>query len=138
MNRTVSLLVAIVWSTTSCVAAEEIRFSTQIRPILSDKCFQCHGPDAAKRAAGLRLDEEPAAKSVLESGATAIVPGDLSASVLLNRITSTDPDLHMPPAESGKTLSDRVTQIVDRIRCDVGRALGVRACTASGATSFGR
>jgi len=107
MNRTVSLLVAIVWSTTSCVAAEEIRFSTQIRPILSDKCFQCHGPDAAKRAAGLRLDEEPAAKSVLESGATAIVPGDLSASVLLNRITSTDPDLHMPPAESGKTLSDR-------------------------------
>ena len=107
MNRTVLLLVVIHWSSTSCIAAEEIRFSTQIRPILSDKCFQCHGPDAAKRTAGLRLDEETAAKSVLESGATAIVPRNVSASLLMDRITSTDPDLHMPPAESGKTLTDR-------------------------------
>ena len=106
MHRT-NLFILVFLSTPTCISADEIRFSTQIRPILSDKCFQCHGPDAAKRAAGLRLDEEKAAKSILESGATAIVPGDVSSSVLLERITSNDPDLHMPPAESGKTLTDR-------------------------------
>lgn len=85
--------------------AEEISFQRQIRTILSDKCFQCHGPDAAERHAGLRLDEEDSAKSKLESDLTAIVPGKPDDSEMWHRIVSTDSDLVMPPPESGKSLN---------------------------------
>ena len=93
---------------------DEIRFSTQIRPTLSDKCFQCHGPDQEKRAAGLRLDDENSAKSILQSGSTAIVPGSMSESAIIARITSTDPDLQMPPPESGKHLSEKEVSLLMR------------------------
>ncbi len=93
---------------------DEILFSTQIRPTLSDKCFQCHGPDQEKRAAGLRLDEENSAKSILQSGSTAIVPGSMSESAIIARITSTDPDLQMPPPESGKHLSEKEVSLLMR------------------------
>ncbi|MCA9048023.1 MAG: DUF1549 domain-containing protein, partial [Planctomycetaceae bacterium] len=88
------------------IAEEQVSFTLQIRGILSDKCFQCHGPDAHQRQAGLRLDEEASAKSVLESGQRAVVGGDAGASELLTRIHSTDPDLKMPPDSTGKPLSD--------------------------------
>ena len=84
---------------------EEISFATQIRPILSDKCFQCHGPDESHRQAGLRFDDEASAKAVLESGGTAIVPGEVKSSAMISRITSSDADLQMPPAETGKSLT---------------------------------
>lgn len=83
--------------------AEEISFSRQIRPILSENCFFCHGPDEAKRSAGLRLDEEAAAKADRE-GVIAIVPGDPARSALIQRILSTDPDEVMPPPKQHKTL----------------------------------
>ncbi len=86
-------------------ADEGISFATQIRPILSDKCFQCHGPDQSHREAGLRFDEEASATATLESGTAAIVPGDISASQMIARITTSDPDLHMPPASTGKSLT---------------------------------
>jgi hypothetical protein len=73
-----------------------VDFNRDIRPILSDRCFHCHGPDSATRKAGLRLDEEASAK------AEVIVPGDAEASELIRRILTTDQDDHMPPAEAEK------------------------------------
>ncbi len=80
-----------------------IRFDRQVRPILSDACFQCHGPDEAKREGGLRLDVAEAALKGGDSG-PAIVAGNLDASEVWKRVTSTDPSLVMPPPKSGKTL----------------------------------
>ena len=85
--------------------SEEISFQRQVRGILSDKCFRCHGPDAEQRQAGLRLDLETAAMTKLESGMSAIVPGKTDESELVARITSDDPDVIMPPTDSDKTLS---------------------------------
>jgi hypothetical protein len=68
-------------------------------------CFTCHGPDSGKVEAGLRLDSFARATAKLDSGETAIVPGKPDASELIRRVTSTDADLHMPPAQSGKVLT---------------------------------
>src|SRR5215213_6463233 len=91
----------------SVVAAEDaVRYRRDILPILSDRCFKCHGPDSATRKAGLRLDQPDAARAVLDSGATAIVAGKPADSALVLRIMSKDPDEMMPPPDSGKVLSD--------------------------------
>ena len=82
----------------------EVEFNRDIRPILSDRCYQCHGPDSAKRKANLRLDQESSSKSVRD-GRRAIAPGDLDASELYQRITAEDVSERMPPVKSGKTLS---------------------------------
>ena len=89
-------------------------FSSDVRPILSNRCFKCHGPDEGNREAGLRLDMEESAVSVLESGETAIRPGDRAASELINRITSDDPDLVMPPSHTNVSLSETEKQILIR------------------------
>jgi hypothetical protein len=81
--------------------ASEIRYGRDIRPILSDRCFQCHGPDRAKQQAGLRLDSFEAATQARAGGA-AIVPGAPERSTMLERIHHADPDLTMPPPDSGK------------------------------------
>ncbi|MCB1232820.1 MAG: PSD1 domain-containing protein [Verrucomicrobiae bacterium] len=81
-------------------------FNADIRPILSDKCFHCHGPDSNKREAGLRLDLGEAALAKLESGKRAVVPGKPEESELIHRIVHDDRDELMPPPESHKTLSD--------------------------------
>ncbi|MGY8671997.1 MAG: PSD1 and planctomycete cytochrome C domain-containing protein [Verrucomicrobiia bacterium] len=81
-------------------AAKRIDFNRDLRPVLSDKCFFCHGPDGKHREAGLRLDVGAAAKK------EAIVPGNADASPLIGRIFSHDQDELMPPPESGKRLSD--------------------------------
>lgn len=83
----------------------KIEFNRDVRPILSNNCYLCHGPDKNQLQAGLRLDKRDIAVARLESGHTAIVPNDLSASELIARITSTDPDLKMPPAGSGKSIT---------------------------------
>jgi mono/diheme cytochrome c family protein len=85
-------------------ASPAVEFNRDIRPILSDHCFQCHGPDAAKRKANLRLDQESSAKADREGG-PAIVPGDLEASELYRRITAEDASARMPPVKSGKSLT---------------------------------
>ena len=87
-----------------------ISFDRDIRPLLSDSCFACHGPDSANRQAGLRLDRRDRATAALDSGATAIVAGDPAASALVARITSPDPDLVMPPPEAklGRLAADQV------------------------------
>ena len=82
------------------LASEPIEFNRDIRPILSDACFACHGPDPHARQADLRLDDR---ESAIASGA--ITPGKLDASSILQRIVSTDPDLVMPPPKTGKSIS---------------------------------
>ncbi|MCB1061677.1 MAG: PSD1 domain-containing protein [Verrucomicrobiae bacterium] len=86
-------------------AEASLSFNADIRPILSDKCFHCHGPDSNKREGGLRLDVREAALSKLESDAIAIVPGKPEASEVIRRITNPDRQEVMPPPKSHKELS---------------------------------
>lgn len=102
--RSVILSLVIMATTQSfAAAAEPVQFNRQVRPILSDACFQCHGPDSVTRKGGLRLDLADAALKGGDSG-PALVPGKLDESELWKRVTSTDPDLVMPPPGSGKTI----------------------------------
>ena len=87
--------------------AEDVAFQQQVRPLLAKHCFQCHGPDAHEREAGLRLDQADAAMAILESTARAIVPGAPEKSEAFLRITSDDPDLRMPPDNGQHQLSER-------------------------------
>lgn len=87
------------------IAQETIDFNTDIRPIISNKCFACHGPDEENLEAGLRLDDRKIATSELDSGSIAIVAGKPDQSELIARITSEDEDLRMPPASFGKPLT---------------------------------
>lgn len=84
-------------------------FNRDIRPILSDKCFACHGPDEKHRKAGLRLDVE---KSARASGA--VVPGKPAESALIDRVTTTEVSERMPPRKSGKTLTAAEIDILRR------------------------
>ena len=92
---------------------EPIEFNRDIRPILSDHCFQCHGPDRASREADLRLDLEAEAKAARD-GVPAIVPGDVDASELMRRVTSGDADLRMPPNNVGKPLTQQQVMLLKR------------------------
>lgn len=84
--------------------ASAVDFSREVRPILSENCFACHGPDDKKREAGLRLDDEAAAKKS-NDGVIAIVPGHPEKSAIIERIESKDPDEVMPPPKLQKTVS---------------------------------
>jgi hypothetical protein len=85
---------------------DRVDFNFHVRPILSDRCFACHGPDDRARKAGLRLDIREHALAKLESGRRAIVPGRPGSSELVRRIYSSDPKLQMPEPSSHLTLSD--------------------------------
>ncbi|GAB3565423.1 PSD1 and planctomycete cytochrome C domain-containing protein [Spirosoma luteolum] len=85
---------------------ETIDYNLHVKPILSDRCFACHGPDQAKQQAGLRLDTPDGAYEALaQSGHTAIVPGKPARSELVRRILSTDPDEVMPTPKSNLVLT---------------------------------
>lgn len=89
-------------------------YSRNIRPILSNHCFKCHGPDEKERKGGLRLDIRDEALKPAESGAMAIVPGKPSDSGLMARITATDAGERMPPSESNKHLSAPEIELLQR------------------------
>ena len=91
-----------------------VDFNREVRPILSDRCFACHGPDAAKREAGLRLDTFEGATATLKSGDRAVVPGKPAESALISRIHTTDPDDLMPPAKLNRPLNDGQRRILER------------------------
>lgn len=98
------------------IAPRRIDFNRDIRPVLAENCLACHGPDKAKRKAGLRLDQRESATAPLESGEHAVVPGDPTKSSLLKLITSTDDAERMPPKKSGKRLTpDQVRLLRDWI-----------------------
>ncbi|MEK6247868.1 MAG: hypothetical protein N2C12_06790 [Planctomycetales bacterium] len=87
-------------------------YTRDIRPILSAACYRCHGPSDSDRQAELRLDVEEEAVGPRKSGAS-IVPGDAGQSELFRRISSTDPDYRMPPAEAERQLSE---DEIDKLR----------------------
>src|SRR5260370_7050369 len=85
---------------------ENLQFNRDIRPILSDRCFKCHGPDSASRKAGLRLDRaEDAYAERKKSHGSPIVPGQPEQSLLCRRVFSTNQDEMLPPPESNLALS---------------------------------
>lgn len=83
-------------------------FSRDIQPLLAKRCFACHGPDTQE--AGLRFDTATSATAELDSGYQAIVPGDVDSSEILSRVTSSDPDLQMPP-EGARLTADEVSAL---------------------------
>src|SRR3989442_14387024 len=84
----------------SPAAAQKVDFSRDIRPILSDRCFLCHGPDEATRKVNLRLDTEAGARH-MRGNKTPVVPGKPDGSELFSRITAVNTDVRMPPTYSG-------------------------------------
>ena len=102
------LLSCLVISQVAADDSQPVDFARQIRPLLSDRCFTCHGPDANNRQADLRLDTEEHAKQ------TAIVPGKPEESELVQRILSQDADIQMPPPDSKLSLSSAEKQLFQR------------------------
>jgi hypothetical protein len=92
---------------------QTIEFNRDIRPILSDNCFLCHGPDKAQRKGNLRLDIEKDAQAD-RGGYHILVPGNLEKSALWHRITTTEKREHMPPLRTGKKLTDRQIALLRR------------------------
>jgi hypothetical protein len=86
-------------------AGEQLSYNRDIRPILSDNCFACHGPDESHQEGGLRLDVREIAVRPADSGDVAIVAGDPDASELIVRIDSEDESMRMPPPDSGHRLT---------------------------------
>jgi hypothetical protein len=108
-----AIIIWVLLLAATAIGADEVQFNRDIRPILSDNCFACHGPDAKHREAELRLDARDSAVASREPNA-AIVPGNAAASGLIERITATDPDLKMPPEESGRKLTPAQIDLLKR------------------------
>jgi hypothetical protein len=98
------MLAALALPRPSFAQEAPIQFNRDIRPILSENCYQCHGPDEKKRAAKLRLDTKEGAIASRKSGA-AVVPGKSSESSLIARLVTNEADDRMPPPETGKKLT---------------------------------
>lgn len=106
------VIVGMGWPFTSAKAAELVDFRRDIRPILSNHCWSCHGPDEATRKAGLRLDLRASAIGKAESGEPAVVPGRPEASELITRINSSDAEEVMPPPAAKKPLTPRQKELL--------------------------
>jgi hypothetical protein len=100
-------IVLAAWLGALPARADQIGYNRDIRPILSDKCFACHGPDDEDREAGLRLDVR---QDAVDAGA--LEPGDPDASLLIERIASDDADVVMPPPSAGKPLRASEKQLL--------------------------
>lgn len=92
--------------------SDEISFNQNVQPILATKCYPCHGPDDAKREAGLRLDLKEGMYDTLESGFMPINLGDLSESAILKRITTSDHELMMPPPDFPKKIKPEEIAVI--------------------------
>ena len=90
----------------------EVDFNLEVRPILSDNCFACHGPDQKKRQFELRLDTPEGPFQERDFGGPVVVPGDSASSMLYRRVTSENAAWKMPPASSGKELSDQQVDLI--------------------------
>src|SRR5256885_6188907 len=108
------LLLLLTGVSASAASKGAVDFDRDIRPILSDKCFACHGPDEKERKPKFRLDRKDAAFKPLKSGDLAIVPGRPEKSELIARTTTQDEDEVMPPPKSGKTLTPAQIDLLRR------------------------
>lgn len=114
-----------------CGLADEIDFNRDIRPILADKCFACHGPDAHALQGGLRLGLFGSVTSPSDSGRTAIVPGQPARSELFLRITSDDAEEIMPPPDSHQTLDEAEKKLLGTAIGGGSETCGGRQCQES-------
>src|SRR6187401_2683393 len=102
--HSISILASLV-SVGVVAAAEPVRFNRDVRPIMSDTCFHCHGPDKNARKGGLRLDIREEALKPAKSGELPIVPGKPEESEIIKRLFTEDKDDLMPPEEAHKTFT---------------------------------
>ncbi|MES2693932.1 MAG: DUF1549 domain-containing protein, partial [Verrucomicrobiota bacterium] len=107
--RLIVISLSVVSAVVCPAQAAKLSFNRDIRPILSENCFQCHGPDKDKREADLRLDQRDAAIEAL-----AIAPGDPGKSDMIKRVFSTDADEQMPPADSNRKLTTAQKELLKR------------------------
>ncbi|MBP87746.1 MAG: hypothetical protein CMJ64_13660 [Planctomycetaceae bacterium] len=105
------ILSSFVITHSSSAADPTVDFSRQIRPLLAEKCFQCHGLDAELRETDLRLDTKEGLFAEVESGGVAVVPGDLGESVVYRRLVGDDEDERMPPADSKQLTAEEIELI---------------------------
>ncbi len=114
-----ALVSTLICAGTACWAADSpsdtVLFNRDIRPILSDHCYTCHGPDKANRKTKMHFDSEEGAFTALNSGGFAIVRGDPTKSVMFQRISSDNQAFRMPPAYMGfAKLPDRDIDLIRR------------------------
>jgi hypothetical protein len=102
----IKFAILILFLISESIVADEVSYSREVRPILAAKCFNCHGFDAGSRQGDLRLDKRESAQHVLS-----LLDG---SNLLLDRITSDDPDVQMPPPESKLTLSAEEIHLLDQ------------------------
>ncbi len=117
MSRVFSLMAAafaLAWAGVAAPSAPRVDYNRDIRPILSDNCYACHGPDVQKQKAGLRLDDPQLALKPAKSGKLAIVPGKPAESALVARIHASDPDDVMPPPSTNKKLTAQQKVLLTR------------------------
>src|SRR5262249_43392133 len=95
-------------------APPSVNFNRDIRPLLSDTCFACHGPDQSRRKAGLGLDRREDALRELRSGNVAVVPGSRAKSELYQRIAAAEASDRMPPRSFGKKLTPAQVELIGR------------------------
>src|SRR5258706_9671054 len=113
--RSAAVLVWILFLPGARAGDAAVQFNRDIRPIFSDKCYTCHGPDAANRKSKLRFDTEDGAKIDLGKGRKAIVAGDASQSEVYRRVASDDAARRMPPAYMGRDkLTNREIGLIRR------------------------
>ncbi len=116
-SQSTLLLAAVLCCATTCTVvlhAEDLDFNRDVRPVLSEKCFSCHGPDARSLQGGLRLDLRDRSIVPAESGNIPIVPNHPDRSELVKRILSTDADTVMPPPASHRELTQADRQILQQ------------------------
>ena len=116
MKSSNMLLLFLLFTFDQSVSAADatIDFNRDIRPILSDNCYACHGPDESHREGGFRLDRKDSAFAKAESEAVVIVPGKPQLSELITRIVTDDEDLRMPPADSTKSLTREQIELLKK------------------------
>ncbi len=112
--KSLVFLLALATTVRASLGASKIDFNREIRPIFSENCYACHGPDQNKRKAGLRLDRHEEPFKTLESGKAAIIPGDVGKSELIHRITTSDEDDRMPPAKFPRKLTKAQVDTLSR------------------------
>jgi len=122
-RQTISILAVILFSVgmfqcqergTSVKVPKNVDFNFDVRPILVQNCYLCHGPDPSSRKADLRLDTFEGATVLREEGKSAIVPGNISKSEMISRITHHDADMVMPPPESNLKLSEYEIEVLKK------------------------